>query len=123
MSWASRHNLLAQAVNRNLGGVPVLWGAVSGSAIFEQNSMVILDDQQISIEYALHNLPTATFGAMQYNDPVLVDGVHYTVREPMVIGDGRYMVVSLSKPTLGSLLLEDAGYLLLEDGNRLLFES
>ena len=60
---------------------------------------------------------------MQYNDGVLVDGVHYTVREPMVIGDGRYMVVSLSKPTLGSLLLEDAGYLLLEDENRLLFES
>jgi hypothetical protein len=69
--------------------------------------MVILDDQQISIEYALHNLPTATFGAMQYNDGVLVDGVHYTVREPMVIGDGRYMVVSLSKvePSLATVFL------------------
>ena len=85
--------------------------------------MVILDGQQISIEYALHNLPTTTFGAMQYNDPVLVNGVHYTVREPMDIGDGRYMVVSLTKVTLGSLLLEDGGYLLLEDGNRLLLES
>jgi hypothetical protein len=123
MSWASRHNLLARAVNRNLGGVPVIWGAVSGFGIFEQNSQLILDEQQISIEYAVHNLPTALFGGLKYNDAVLVDGVHYTVREPFKIGDGAYMMVSLSKQSLGSLLLEDGGYFLLEDGNRLLLES
>jgi hypothetical protein len=97
MSWASRHNLLAQAVNRNLGGVPFVWGAVSASGIFEQNSQLILDDQVISLEYAVHNLPTALFGGLKYNDAVTVDGQSYTVREPMVTGDGRYMMVTLSK--------------------------
>ena len=97
MSWASRHNLLAQAVNRNLGGVPFVWGAVAASGIFEQNSQLILDDQVISLEYAVHNLPTALFGGLKYNDAVTVDGQSYTVREPMVTGDGRYMMVTLSK--------------------------
>jgi hypothetical protein len=51
----------------------------------------------ISLEYAVHNLPTALFGALKYNDAVVVDGQSYTVREPMVTGDGRYMMVALSK--------------------------
>jgi len=100
MSWASRHNLLAQAVNRNLGGVPFVWGAVFGSGIFEQNSQIILDEQVISVEYAVHNLPTAQFGALKYNDAVTVNGESYVVREPMMIGDGRYMMVTLSKSTV-----------------------
>lgn len=97
MSWASRHNLLAKAVNRNLGGVSVLWGAVSGLALFEQNADVVLNGEAISVEYALHNLPTATFGNMLYGDEITVSGVTYQVRELMRLGDGQYCMASLSR--------------------------
>ena len=98
MSWASRHAQLARAVNRNLGGVPVIWGAVSGEGVLEQNSEMVLDDQVISVEYALHNLPTAQFGGLTYGSSITVDGVAYQVRhEAMKVGDGRYCVVPLSK--------------------------
>lgn len=117
MSWASRHNLLAGAVNRNLGGVSVLWGAVSGAGIFEHNSQLIINDNVISLEYVLHNLPTADFGTIKYGDNLTVDGSNYTVREPMVIGDGRYMMVSLTKidVILSIILREDGDKMLRED--------
>jgi hypothetical protein len=97
MSWASRHNLLARAVNRNLGGVSVTWGAVSGDAILERNAQFVSDGNVISVEYMLHNLPTAGFGFLKYDDQLLVDGKIHSVRECMVIGDGEYMMVALSK--------------------------
>lgn len=98
MGWASRHSLLANAVNRNLGGVSVVWGAVTGQGIMEQNSEMILSDQVISVEYALHNLPFASFGGLTYGTFILVDGVSYEVRhEPLRVGDGRYCVVALSR--------------------------
>lgn len=99
MSWASRHNQLAGAINRNLGGVSVTWGAVVGTAIFEHNSQLIINDNVISLEYVLHNLPTASFGTIKYGDTLTIGGNSYAVREPMVIGDGSYMMVSLSKTT------------------------
>lgn len=98
MSWASRHNLLARTVNRSLGGVPVLWGAVSGEGIYEQNARVILDDDVISVEHALHNLPTALFGGLKYDDVLIVAGQSFKIREPFRIGDGAYMMVTLSEP-------------------------
>ena len=98
MSWASRHNLLARAVNRNLGGVSVLWGAVSGEALLEQNTELVVNDQVLSVEYALHNLRADLFGAMNYGDAVTVDGESYEVRHaPLLVGDGRYCVVMLQK--------------------------
>ncbi len=126
MSWASRHNLLARAVNRNLGGVPVTWGAVSGEAILEQNAELVSGGNVISVEYMLHNLPTAQFGALKYGDLITVDGLSYAVREPMVIGDGRYMMATLERlaiTRLPSLLLEAGGLLLLEDDGAILLEA
>jgi hypothetical protein len=127
MSWASRHNLLARAVNRHLGGVPVIWGAVSDNALLEKNAQLIADGNAISTDYVLHNLPSEKFQALRYGDLLQVDGAAYSVREPMPVGDGAYMMVSLSlEPvvtTLFKLLLEDGSYLLLEDGGLLLLES
>jgi len=97
MSWASRHNLLARSVNRNLGGVPVIWGAISGEGILESNAELVSDGNVISVEYMLHNLPVAQFGALKYGDQVTVNSLVYAVREPMVIGDGRFMMVSLQR--------------------------
>lgn len=97
MSWASRHNLLARAVNANLGGVPFTWGAVSGVGILEENSQLVIGDQVISIEYALHNLPTAQFGNLMYGDELRINNVTYQVRELMRVGDGSYCMVSLQR--------------------------
>jgi hypothetical protein len=98
MGWASRHALLARAVNRSLGGVPVIWGAVSAVAILEQNTEMVIGDQVLSVEYALHNLPAASFGGMAHGDAVTVNGVGFTVRHaPMLMGDGQFCVVALSK--------------------------
>jgi hypothetical protein len=98
MSWASRHNLLARAVNRSLGGVPVIWGAVSGEALLEQNTELIVGGQVMSVEYALSNLPSAQFGALSHGDPIVVAGEGYTVRHaPMLVGDGAFCMVLLEK--------------------------
>ena len=95
MSWASRQNLLARAVNRNLGGVPVIWGAISGEGILESNAELVSNGNVISVEYVLNNLPVADFGALKYGDTLRVDSLLYAVREPMVVGDGRFMMTSL----------------------------
>ena len=97
MSWASRHNLLARAVNRNLGGVPVIWGAVSGEAILEENAQLVSDGNVISVEYMLHNVPTALFGNLMYGDEVTVSEIVYQVRENIRIGDGSFCMVSLQR--------------------------
>jgi hypothetical protein len=98
MSWASRHNQLARAVNRNLGGVSVTWGVVTGEAILEQNTELVVNDQVLSVEYALSNLRVDLFGAMNYGDLVTVAGEQFEVRHaPLLVGDGRYCVVMLQK--------------------------
>jgi hypothetical protein len=97
MSWASRHNLLARSVNRSLGGVPVAWGAVSGEGILEQNAEVIVSGQVISVEYALHNLPTAQFGNLLYGDELVIQGVTHQVRELLRVGDGQFCMASLMR--------------------------
>lgn len=97
MGWASRQNLLARAVNRNLGGVPVVWGAISGEGILESNAELVSDGNVISVEYVLHNLPVADFGNLMYGDEVRVDGITYQVRENMLIGDGGFCMVSLQR--------------------------
>jgi hypothetical protein len=122
MSWASRQNLLARAVNRNLGGVPVIWGAISGEGILESNAELVSNGNVISVEYVLNNLPTADFGALKYGDTLRVDGLLYAVREPMVVGDGRFMMTSLELLPMPSLLLETGGFLLLENNALLLLE-
>lgn len=104
MSWASRHNLLARAVNRNLGGVSVIWGAVTGEGLLEQNTELVLNDQVLSVEYALHNLRADLFGTMSFGDAVMVAGDQYEVRHaPLLVGDGRYCVVMLQKPPANTI--------------------
>ena len=99
MSWASRHNLLARAVNSNLGGVSVTAGAASASGILEKNAQLVIDGQAIDTNYLLSNIPTSLFGNLTFGDPITVAGEPYTVREPMPVGDGAFMMVSLERVT------------------------
>jgi hypothetical protein len=98
MSWASRHNLLARAVNRQLGGVSVTWGAVNGDAILEQNGELVLRDQVVSTEYALHNLRSDLFAGLSYGALLSVNGDSFRViHEPLKQGDGMFCVAVLEK--------------------------
>lgn len=124
MSWAICHNLLARSVNRNLGGVPVIWGAISGEGILESNAELVSDGNVISVEYVLSNLPTALFQGVKYNDAMTVNGESFLVREPMTVGDGRYMMVSLSKVNEADLpdyvLDGDVGF---DEGPTIIYEG
>ena len=136
MSWASRHNLLARAVNRNLGGVSVVWGAISGEAILEENSQLVSDGNVISVEYMLHNLSTAQFGNLMYGDEIQVGSIVYQVRELMRVGDGAFCVASLQRLDPGTsavgrnpreaLKLDDLGDVTITDpqvGDKLIREA
>ena len=113
-------------LNEDDFGVPVIWGAISSSGILDKNAQLIFGGNVISVDYAVR-LKSSIFSALRYGDLLQVDGAAYSVREPMPVGDGAYMMVSLSlEPvitTLFKLLLEDGSYLLLEDGGLLLLES
>ena len=113
-------------LNEDDFGVPVIWGAISSSGILDKNAQLIFGGNVVSVDYAVR-LKSSIFSALRYGDLLQVDGAAYSVREPMPVGDGAYMMVSLSlepvSVAFSKLLLEDASYLLLEDGGLLLLES
>jgi hypothetical protein len=113
-------------LNEDDFGVPVIWGAISSSGILDKNAQLIFGGNVISVDYAVR-LKSSIFSALRYGDLLQVNGSTYSVREPMPVGDGAYMMVSLSlepvSVAFSKLLLEDGSYLLLEDGGLLLLES
>ena len=113
-------------LNEDDFGVPVIWGAISSSGILDKNAQLIFGGNVISVDYAVR-LKSSIFSALRYGDLLQVNGAAYSVREPMPVGDGAYMMVSLSlepvSVAFSKLLLEDGSYLLLEDGGLLLLES
>jgi hypothetical protein len=127
MGWASRHNLLARSVNRHLGGVSVIWGAVSGDAILEQNGELILRDQVVSTEYALHNLRSDLFGSLSFGSMVSVNGDSFRViHEPVKQGDGMFCIAVLEKleavaAAIQATLLADGLALVTSDGLMVVF--
>ena len=106
-------------------GEPVQAGAIQGLGILNLPGVVIIDGNVInSADYSV-KLRRDQFSTLTFGDPITVAGVPYTVREPMPVGDGMFMMVSLERSSMigvGALLLEEGGYLLLEEGGRLLLE-
>jgi hypothetical protein len=82
-------------LNEDGFGVPVIWGAISSSGILDKNAQLIFGGNVISVDYAVR-LKSSIFSALRYGDLLQVDGAAYSVREPMPVGDGAYMMVSLS---------------------------
>ena len=87
MSWATRRQVAYGAVNRQLGGVSVVAGALSGVGIFDMPSEQIVDGMVITTGYRL-DCDAATFGELGYGASVTVDGDVYRLQENMLIGDG-----------------------------------
>lgn len=77
-------------------GVTVTSGAITGKGILDVPSQVIVNGVALSTEYSVVVL-TSEFGGLLYGAPITVDGVSYTVREPLLIADGVFTEISLQR--------------------------
>lgn len=91
-------------------GSSVTAGAVVGLGIMDRQSQVIMNDQVISVEYAL-TVRTDLFGGLQHGATVTVDGVQYRLQyEPLRQADGRYCVMVLDRLSAEAAVYEPGVY-------------
>jgi hypothetical protein len=84
-------------------GSSVTAGAVVGLGIMDRASQIIMNDNVVTVDYAL-TVRTDQFGALQYGDQVQHEGQSYRLQhEPLKLADGRFCVMVLellsSQPT------------------------
>lgn len=76
--------------------VPVVLGAVASVGYFESPNEIIADGVVLTTDYAVV-VKTSDFASVARGDTMTVEGVPYTVREPMMLDDGKIMRVMLMK--------------------------
>jgi hypothetical protein len=77
-------------------GVSCTAGAVTANGILDMPSQVISDGMVLSTDYTLTAKAT-NFGTLIRGDSITVDSVAYTVRETMLIDDGKFVQIALQK--------------------------
>jgi hypothetical protein len=76
-------------------GSSVTAGAVVGLGIMDRDSQIIMNDNVVTVNYAL-TVRTDQFGSLQYGDLVQHDGLVYRLQhEPLRLADGRFSVMVL----------------------------
>jgi hypothetical protein len=76
-------------------GSSVTAGAVVGLGIMDRASQIIMNDQVVTVDYALM-VRTDQFGGLQYGDQVQHEGQVYKLQhEPLRLADGRFCVMVL----------------------------
>ena len=84
-------------------GVPVTAGAISGMAIYDQDSEIILNGDVVKLGHSI-KVKTDLFGSLNYGDNVTVNGSYFSVEhEPMRSSDGAFSIVPLMKTLQQSL--------------------
>jgi hypothetical protein len=96
MGWATRQQVAFNAATRHLGGVSITAGAVSGVGMFDLPGVAVMDGQVISTAYTL-TCRTSEFGDLGYGASITVDGDAYLVQEPMTIGDGAFVQLTMER--------------------------
>ena len=76
--------------------VPVVYGATTTVGYFESPNEIIADGVVLTTDYAVV-VKAAEFSTIANGDNLNVDSVDYTVREPMLLDDGKIMRVMLRK--------------------------
>ena len=76
--------------------VPVVFGSTTGVGYFESPNEIIADGVVLTTDYA-EVVKTSEFSAVATNDSMTVEGVAYTVREPILLDDGKIMRIMLMK--------------------------
>ena len=74
--------------------VPVVFGATTGVGYFESPTEIIADGVLLTTDYAVV-VKTSEFSTVTNGDTMTVEGTSYTVREPMLLDDGKIMRVML----------------------------
>lgn len=77
-------------------GVSCTSGAVTAQGILDMPSQVVADGMVLTTDYKL-TCQAADFGSLKYGDPITVDGAAYTVRENMLVDDGKFCEIMLQK--------------------------
>jgi hypothetical protein len=78
-------------------GSSVTAGAVVGLGIMDRASQIIMNDQVVTVDYAI-TARTDQFGELQYGDQVQHEGLTYKLQhEPLKLADGRFCVMLLEK--------------------------
>lgn len=77
-------------------GVSCTAGAVTALGILDMPSQVLAGEMVLSTDYTL-TAKASDFGALIRGDSITVDGTAYTVREAMLIDDGKFVQLGLQK--------------------------
>ena len=77
-------------------GVPVTHEGITGIGVLNTPSEMIADGVVLTTDYKLM-VESSAFNNFQYKDNVIVDGVTYQVREPVLLDDGKITEVMLMK--------------------------
>jgi hypothetical protein len=94
-------------------GSSVTAGAVVGLGFMDRASQIIMNDNVVTVDYAL-TARTDQFGGLQYGDQVQHEGLTYKLQhEPLRLADGRFCVMVLE------LVQEFATYLVTLSGLRI----
>lgn len=77
-------------------GVSCTAGAVTANGILDMPSQILSDGMVLSTDYTL-TARASSFGSLIRGNSITVDSVAYTVRETMLIDDGKFVQIALQK--------------------------
>ena len=77
-------------------GVTCTSGATTALGILDMPSQIISDGMVLSTDFTL-TTKASDFGALIRGAAITVDSVGYTVRETMLIDDGKFVQIALQK--------------------------
>ncbi len=77
-------------------GVSCTAGATTANGILDMPSQVISDGMVLTTDYTLTARASA-FGSLIRGDSITVDGTAYTVREAMLLDDGKFVQLGIQK--------------------------
>jgi len=77
-------------------GVSCTAGAVTANGILDMPSQILSDGMVLSTDYTL-TAKASDFGTLIRGDSITVDSVAYTVREAMLLDDGKIVQIALQK--------------------------
>jgi hypothetical protein len=77
-------------------GVSCTAGAVTANGILDMPSQILSDGMVLSTDYTL-TARASNFGSLIRGNSITIDSVAYTVRETMLIDDGKLVQIALQK--------------------------
>ncbi len=95
MGWATLSATADRLALGFLGSVPVTAGASSGRGFLLQNSELVLEGQLVLVDYVLQ-VPAATFGHLDYQNNVTVNGRAFkVVHKGLRTGEGTWVSIPI----------------------------